>query len=58
MDLTIEFTCPKCQLSPRYPLRDLAPGQQRNCPSCRERLELTRQNLAQLERNLETYCGS
>lgn len=58
MDLTIEFTCPKCRMSPRYSLRDLAPGQQRRCPICQESLELTRQNLAQLERNLEAYCRS
>jgi hypothetical protein len=58
MDLTIDFTCPECRFPISFPLREIAPGQQRRCPVCQERLILTPQNLSTLGRNLEIYCGS
>jgi len=58
MDLTIDFTCPQCRFTTTFSFREIAPGQQRRCPVCQERLELTQQNLITLGRNLEAYCNS
>jgi len=58
MDLTIDFTCPQCRFTSTFLLSEIAPGQQRSCPICKIRLELTPHNLSTLGRNLETYCSS
>lgn len=58
MDLTIDFTCPQCRFPTTFPFSEIAPGQQRQCPVCKTRLELTPYNLTTFGRALEIYCNS
>jgi len=56
MELMIDFTCPRCHQTAPQKLREMTPGQSRDCPSCRVPLKLTGRSLQNLSRDLENYC--
>jgi len=56
MELTIDFTCPRCHQIAKLKLVDFTPGHSRLCRACHVPLDLTASNLQTLSRNLERYC--
>jgi len=57
MELSITYECPQCRQSLFQPLRDLSPGQIRNCSECGTPLGLTPQGLAHLRQDLIHLIG-
>lgn len=56
MELTVEYTCPRCHQIAKQKLVELTPGHSRQCKACQVPLELTGDNLRALSRDLEIYC--
>lgn len=56
MDLSIDYTCPRCQRVIKQRLQDLAPGQGRFCAACHEHAVLTGDGLKLFSEQLARFC--
>jgi hypothetical protein len=56
MELSIDYTCPRCGEITEQKLCELSPGRQRLCTPCQIPTELTPASLRRLATQLETDC--
>lgn len=56
MELSLDFSCPRCAGTFPVSLAELAPGQRRLCPACNVDLQLTDGALRAFRQALETAC--
>jgi len=57
MELSINYSCPRCKQVIKQRLQDLAPGQGTFCAVCQEHAVLTVTGLEQFAEELEDYCA-
>lgn len=57
MELSINYSCPRCEQIIKQRLQDLAPGQGTFCAVCQEHAVLTVSGLKQFAEELKHYCA-
>ena len=52
-DLEAEITCPKCQRKLKIKVKEMIPGQTRNCPSCNTVIRFSGDDGRKIQRALD-----